>query len=329
MTLPPTAEAIKARARELGADLVGIADGKVMDAHPPDPRDPRRPSDVTALDADRVIVMAKRVSAGSSRILPWDDRHKYYNDELALTLLETASLELVYWLEDRGFPAIVIPPTHVDPWRYDGDPTRHQTTLISLTHAAVEAGLGTLGLNLQLLTPEFGPRVILTAVLSSVPCDTDRRRETPLCLGPSCGRCLKACPGDTVRHWDRDWPACDRYRSPHGFSTLAEHLERIVSEPDAAQQKKLIRSEESFNLWQSILRGAGVITGCRRCEDVCPVGADYEAMLKDALEDIPEHTPAKQVRLDEMVEAERAGAIPASYTAQVRWIGNLTNTPRA
>jgi len=108
MTPPPTAEAIKARARELGADLVGIADGKVMDAHPPDPRDPRRPSDVTALDADRVIVMAKRVSAGSSRILPWNDRHKYYNDELALTLLETASLELVYWLEDHGFPAIVI-----------------------------------------------------------------------------------------------------------------------------------------------------------------------------------------------------------------------------
>src|SRR5207249_12255123 len=101
---PPTAEAIKARARELGADLVGIADGKVMDAHPPDPRDPRRPSDVTALDAGRVIVMAKRVSAGSTRILAWNDRHKYYNDELALTLLETASLELVYWLEDRGFP---------------------------------------------------------------------------------------------------------------------------------------------------------------------------------------------------------------------------------
>src|SRR5213594_2632780 len=67
MTPPPTAEAIKARARELGADLVGIADGKVMDAHPPDPRDPRRPSDVTALDAGRVIVMAKRVSAGSTR----------------------------------------------------------------------------------------------------------------------------------------------------------------------------------------------------------------------------------------------------------------------
>src|SRR5262245_18328788 len=125
---PPTAEAINARARELGADLVGFADGKVMDAHPPDPRDPRRPSDVTALDAGRGVVMAKRVSAGSSGILPWNDSRKYYNHVPALSLLETASLQLVYWLEDHGFPAIVIPPTHVDPWRYDGDPERHQPT---------------------------------------------------------------------------------------------------------------------------------------------------------------------------------------------------------
>ena len=83
----------------------------------------------------------------------WNDRNKYYNDELSLTFLEEVSLELVYWLEDAGYPAIIVPPTHVDPWRYDGDPKKHQSTLISLPHAAVEAGLGTLGLNLQLLTP--------------------------------------------------------------------------------------------------------------------------------------------------------------------------------
>jgi hypothetical protein len=118
MKIPLTATQIKAMARELGADLVGIADGKVMDAHPPDPRNPRRPSDITPLDSGRVIVLAKHVTAGSTRILAWNDRHKYYNDELVLTLLEEASLELVYWLEDHGYPAIIIPPTHVDPWRY-------------------------------------------------------------------------------------------------------------------------------------------------------------------------------------------------------------------
>ena len=63
----------------------------------------------------------------------------------------------MYWLEDAGYPALIVPPTHVDPWRYDGDPDKHQRTLLSLPHAAVEAGLGTLGLNQQILTREFGP----------------------------------------------------------------------------------------------------------------------------------------------------------------------------
>lgn len=318
---PLTAGAIKAKARELGADLVGIADGKVLDANPPDPRDPRRPSDITALDADRVIVLAKRLSSGVARILPWGDRHKYYNDELALTLLEEASLELVYWLEDHGYPAIIVPPTHVDPWRYQGNPAEHQETLLSLPHAAVEAGLGTLGLNLQLLTPEYGPRVLLAAVLCSVEVECDRRREEALCLGPSCGRCLLTCPGDAVRHWGRDWPACDQYRSPYGFAKLTGHIEAIVGAASPDERKALLRSETSFNLWQSILRGAGVITGCRRCADVCPVGADYAPMLKDALDAIPEATAAKSERLAAMAADEAAGRRGEGYSAQSRWIG--------
>jgi epoxyqueuosine reductase len=320
---PLTAEAITAKARALGVDLVGIADGANLECNPPDPQHPRRPSDITELDGDRVIVLAKRVSRGAGRIAAWNDRHKYYNDELALSRLEEASLELVYWLEDNGYPAIIVPPSHVDPWTYDGDPKRHLTTLLSLPHAAVEAGLGTLGLNLQLLTPEFGPRVLLSAVLCSVDVACDNKMESALCLGPSCGRCLKSCPADAVQHWDRDWPACDRFRSPHGFAQLSEHLTRIIAEPDIAQQKELVRSEDSFNLWQSILRGAGVITGCRRCADVCPIGNDYAAMLGDVLETIPENTPAKEARAAVMDSAEKSGRLPNAYNEQRRWIGDV------
>ena len=318
---PLDADMIKARAKALGVDLVGIADGRVMDAHPPDPDQPRRPADITDYDADRVIVLAKRLNSGTTRIRAWDERHKYYNDELTITALEEAALELVLWLEDQGYPALIVPPSHVDPWRYDGDPTKHLTPILSLEHAAVEAGLGTLGLNLQLLTPEFGPRVMLSAVLSSVPVEPDRRRETALCLGPECGRCLQTCPGDTVRHWQRDWVTCDTYRSPYGFNKLTEFLSRVIEQPDPAGQKAMLRSEDSFNLWQSILRGAGAVTGCRRCQDVCPVGADYETMLKDALDDIPERTEAKQDRLDTMVADEAGGNMPTAYHAQARWIG--------
>ena len=301
-----TREEIKAKARQLGADLVGIADGATIDA-----------SHITALDAGRVIVLAKRLNDGVARIKRWDDRHKYYNDELALTHLEETSLELVYWLEDCGYPAIVVPPTHIDPENYEGDPQKHLETMLSLPHAAVEAGLGTLGLNLQLLTPEFGPRVLLAGVLCSVEVECDRPMSEALCKGPSCGRCLKTCPADAVQHWGRDWPACDRYRSPHGFAQLTEHLESIIREQDAGKRKQLLKSEDSFYLWQSILRGAGVVTGCRRCADVCPVGADYAAMLSDALEEIPENTPEKEKRLSQMKEGSEA------YLRQKHFIGYL------
>src|SRR6185436_7178684 len=116
-----SAEDVKRKALELGADLVGIADGKAVDA-----------SHITELDAGRVIVLAKRLN----------DRHKYYNDELTLTHLEETSLELVYWLEDCGYPAVIVPPTHVDPANYE-NPKKHLAPLLSLPHAAVEAGLGT------------------------------------------------------------------------------------------------------------------------------------------------------------------------------------------
>jgi ferredoxin len=303
---PLSSQQIKDKARELGADLVGIADGAAVDA-----------SHITELDAGRVIVLAKRLNEGVARINRWNDRHKYYNDELALTHLEETSLELVYWLEECGYPAIIVPPTHVDPAQYRDDPKQHLSTLLSLPHAAVEAGLGTLGLNLQLLTPQYGPRVILTAVLCSVEVECDRPMSAALCLGPTCGRCLKTCPADAVGHWERDWVACDTHRSPHGFAQLTDHLDTIINESDAAARKQLLKSETSFNLWQSILRGSGVVTGCRRCADVCPVGADYAAMLADALEQIPENTPAKERRLA-MMSGE-----PEQYKNHKRFIGIL------
>lgn len=165
---------------------------------------------------------------------------------------------------------------------------------------------------------------MLSAVLCSAPVDCGAPRAESLCLGPSCGRCLRTCPGDVVGHWDRDWAACDRYRSPHGFAQLTDFFGEVMAEQDAEKQKNMLRSESSFNLWQSILRGSGVVTGCRRCQDVCPIGEDYERFLKDALEDMPEDTSDKRARLEEMEAAEQKGELPGSYDAQKRWIGRLT-----
>ncbi len=318
-----TSAIVKAKARELGADLVGIASGAALDAHPPDLKYPQTPSLVSRKDSKSVIVLAKRQLAGTSRLGAWDERHKHYAAELSLSQLEEASLRLVYFLEDDwGYPALIIPPVHTDAaqnYQYAMEGGGYGA--LSLVHAAVEAGLGTLGLNLMLLTPEFGPRMILTAVLTSAELEPDERMIKSLCLGEECGRCLLACPGDAILHWGLDKKKCAPYASPHGFAKFVSHLSNILHVDDVEKQIEVLRSGDSFNLWQSLLRGVGAYTGCTRCVDVCPIGEDYARNLQAVQEEIPEATPEKTVSLKEMKQRRTAGERIQGLEQSRRWIG--------
>jgi epoxyqueuosine reductase len=314
-----TSEAIKDKAMSLGADLVGIADGALMDQFPPDLENPRTPSHITEIDGARVIVLAKRISFATSRLPAWNDQHKFYGDELLISALEELALDLVFWLEDNGVPGLLVPYHHVDPLKFVKGKDTQATHPLSAEHAAVEAGLGTLGLNHQLITSQFGPRVILGLVLTSADIVPDTKMEKALCLGPECGRCLAACPADAVQHWDRDWKSCDQYRSPFGFEFMSDYLTGILSEQDQSQQIAKLRGMESSEIFQAMLRGSGIVTGCRRCADVCPVGNDYEDLLKKWVDEIPEKNPEKLIRLEAMANTK----LPPGYEKQKRWIGKL------
>jgi epoxyqueuosine reductase QueG len=255
---------------------------------------------------------------GINRLRGHDDRHKQYSTELVLTDLEEIELKLVYFLEDAGFPSITVPPVHFDPRHYD--PKGDTRGPLSLAHAAVEAGLGTLGLNLMLLTPEYGPRVMLGAVLTSAELEPDRPLGEALCQGEACGRCLLACPADAIGQWTLDKERCAPLASPYGFTYLMSHIERLVKSP-REEQLALLKSKESFMSWQSILRGVGVYSGCTRCVDVCPVGRDYEAHLRDAQDAIAERTADKERRLAEMARRRESGDPGPHYARSARWIG--------
>jgi len=74
---------------------------------------------------------------------------------------------------------------------------------------AVDAGLGELGRNGQLITREFGPRVRLCKVFTDLPLAPDE----PVDLGvqhfcEACAKCAKKCPGNAIPKGDRtDQPA--------------------------------------------------------------------------------------------------------------------------
>lgn len=308
-----TADEVKQRARELGADAVGIASAAALNAHPPDPKFPQTPERISP-EIQSVVAIVKRIPAGAFRTKR--PECVQYMDQLVLREMDKVCMRVAQFLEEEGAYAFPLASQETK-WEFK----RASYGYLSGRHVAVEAGLGTLGLNLMLLTQEYGPRVLLTAVLTSAQLELDPRMTTPLCLGEECGRCLLACPGDAILQWGLDKKKCASYASPYGFSKVVEHVGNVVRAGSVEEQVELLRSGDSFNIWQTILRGVGAYTGCTRCEDVCPVGQDYARHLQDIQQDIPEATPEKEARLEEMRQRRAAGEVSEGREHSRRWIG--------
>jgi len=75
---------------------------------------------------------------------------------------------------------------------------RFRTAPFSHTLAAHLAGLGAMGYNCCLLTPEYGPRVVLTSVITDRLLPAGWPLERDVCLKENCLRCVKACPAHAL-----------------------------------------------------------------------------------------------------------------------------------
>jgi epoxyqueuosine reductase QueG len=192
---------------------------------------------------------------------------------------------------------------------------------LSTRHLGVEAGLGTLGLEVNILTPEFGPRIYLTGILTDLALEPDRPLTEQVCIGESCSRCLHSCPADAVLHFGIDKRACATEAQEFGFSTILKFFERFVAQAPA-QKAAMARSRDLFGFWQGLLRVVGSFGDCPRCLAVCPVGDDYYAHLADIQRDIPEKTPEK-VALGKSYKERRAHGddISGLDAWNVRWVG--------
>ncbi|MGI9018504.1 MAG: hypothetical protein ACR2HR_15620 [Euzebya sp.] len=307
-----TADAVKQEAARLGASLVGIADSQLLEglAHPPS----------GVLHGVRsVVVLAKRFIYGGALLADASARTAHYSMEVALTHLEEAALDLMFYLEDHGHPALSLPAS--------ANRSKQEDMVtngpLSLTHSAVAAGLGTLGLNGMVLTPQFGPRVLLCAVLTLAPLTPDKPMDEGLCRGEECGRCLLACPGDAIGGWELDVEACRPHSSPFDYPYFREHVAQIVTAATPEEQWAKATSGDSLMFWQSLLRGVGIVTGCTRCADVCPVGDDYERFLAADLQVIPEETQQKRDVLAELQARASSGERGPGFERMQPWTGTI------
>jgi epoxyqueuosine reductase len=124
-------------------------------------------------------------------------------NEDTLSQLMKLQKRAVLFLKSRGYRTLAIPP----------DSDRQKGTFISklyslFTHkmAATSAGIGWIGKNGLLISPDYGPRLSLVTVLTDAPLEPDRPMERSLC--GDCTLCVQYCPSQAITgaEWSRSSP---------------------------------------------------------------------------------------------------------------------------
>jgi epoxyqueuosine reductase QueG len=312
---PVTGDQVRCLVLSFGADLVGFAPTAQLEEALPRGR---RPSDLMD-GAATLIVVAKRVLHGIvwSRHLP--------NKQLAggrnLRALDRMTTELAYRCESWGHAALPVASAAFDfAHRHPEDVTPAGQGSLPLRTAAVEAGLGTWGLNDMVLTREYGPRVFFGGVLTTLELAPDRSIEGELCPGlEACGRCAAVCPSDAIpRRAPVDAPvaevrsldctACARSCQPYGYQVALDYLEHVLESGDAHERFQRVYRRMTGEIWlEMTMMKEAAITGCSDCTQVCPVGDDFDVVRRSPHRrvDLPDEIPRRTV--DGQVEVEHMG----------------------
>jgi len=304
---------IKQLATDLGADLVGIASAETLNAFPPDPQWPQTPDRISH-HVKSVIVIVQHIPVAGFRA-----KHNIavqYLDMLVLRRMDRIAYKIADRLERAGHPSFVTAAQETD-WNLK----TASYGRLSTRHLGIEAGLGTFGLEVNILTPEYGPRLYLTGILTELELEPDAPMTEQVCIGESCARCLYSCPTDAVRHFGIDKRNCAVEAQEFGFMTATQFFAKFV-DASPNEKKELIKARDVFGFWQGLLRVVGSFGDCPRCLAVCPVGNDYHAFLAEPQKVIPEKTPEKVAKAKAFKEARKNGdEVTGLSDWNVRWVG--------
>jgi epoxyqueuosine reductase len=137
---------------------------------------------------------------------------------------------------------------------------------------AVEAGLGHMGINRNVIHPRFGNFVLLDTLVIDAELDA---YDTPLDYNPcaDCNLCVAACPvGAISRTDDFDFFACLNHNYREFLGGFADWADTLAGADSADEYRTKFREDETVSLWQSL--GYGPQYKSAYCMAVCPAGTD-------------------------------------------------------
>ncbi|MGL6199135.1 MAG: epoxyqueuosine reductase [Lachnospiraceae bacterium] len=191
---------IKLISYDLGADLCGIAS---IDRFGEAPKG-FHPCDVLP-SCKSVVVFAKQFLSGPlhcSTTVPYTIIRNMLSDKL-----DKLSFQFCETLERNGI--IAVPTGTIGPTEYDTATDRYRN-IVSAKHCAVAAGLGRIGRNTLLITPEYGNMVWLCAVLLNTALEPDKMLLGNPCPA-GCSICIDNCPVHALGEAKMKQTVCSAY----------------------------------------------------------------------------------------------------------------------
>lgn len=220
----------------------------------------------------KINKMATRVPARTPADVTW---------KLTTNKLDEIAAELCSELDRHGISANSAPtgfPLELAPSPGKG------FWLISHKIVATEAGMGHMGVNRNVIHPEFGNFILLETIIIDRELDEYNK---PLDYNPcfDCNLCVAACPVNAI-HKDEDFDffACMGHNYHEFPQMTADWVETLTAEGGPAAYRAKFRREETIVIAQGLEFNPTYRSGY--CVAVCPAGDEH---IGDYLADPAKH----------------------------------------
>lgn len=183
-------------------------------------------------------------------------------------LVDTAAT-VVATLGDRGVRGVSVPIGFpMDPPHEPGA----RSWELAVKPVAVQAGLGHMGVNRNVIHPKLGNFILIDVVLIDAEVD---RYDQPLDYNPcnGCNLCIAACPvGAVSRTDDFDFFACLTHNYREFLFGFEDWVHTVADAGSADEYSAKYDHDETRSMWQSLSFGANYKAAY--CQAVCPAGDD-------------------------------------------------------
>ena len=301
-----TAQEIKAAAKRMGADIVGIGSIDRWSTAPIQ-MDPKQ----IMPKAKSIIAMGFRVLRGSLRGI---EEGTYFSNYSAMgyggityLYMPMTVINLAKMIEDAGYEAV--PMGHQSDWRaidnvgyLREDYSRPiapgkaaPDVMINLRIAGFLCGLGEIGYSKMLLTPEFGPRVRVGIIITELELEPDPIIE-PGTLCNRCMACVRECPGnciptdrtikENVGGYELEWADVDMLKCGECFVGAERVKEGEFGNyhTDGKGTHKPSHISPFYHKPDSVYNTGQAVCGAKGCTRACMVSLEARGVLKNKFE---------------------------------------------